>query len=147
MQGDEPLDSLSEQAVEHQEVSDWRIVAAYGFALYVIVWAVLSRVTKDIWIGNLLRPYLPDWALLASTLSFPITGAVIGLRMIPWRISAIFGIVGSFQASMSGLLRERYPFVSTVLAVLVGLEVYFVLPYLNRRGLEPKQDGTILHLR
>jgi hypothetical protein len=96
----------------------------------------VDLITKDTWVNNLLRPYLPNWALLVVAFSAPITIALVGLHNVPWRISVVFAFVLSIQGPMFGLVGEKYPYVQAAVTFFAFLEAYLILPKLN----------TILHL-
>ena len=123
-----------------------RVLVVFALYLYTFVWLVQSGLTKDIWLNNLLRPYLPNWALLVVALSAPVTLALIGLRSIPWKISIFFAFISSIQVGMFGLMGEKYRLVQGVITVFAFIEAYVILPRWNRRIADGKSDGTVLHL-
>jgi len=68
---------------EYGELSLWRVLAVSALLVYIAAWLVVALTTRDIWVNNLLRPYVPDWGLLVVAVSTPITAAVVALRNIP----------------------------------------------------------------
>jgi hypothetical protein len=124
-----------------------RVLLVFALYLYAFMWLVQSVLTKNTWLNNLFRPYLPNWALLILAFSAPVTLALIGLRSVPWKISILFAFIGFIQAGMFGLVGEKYRLVQGVITVFAFIEAYVILPKWNRRILEGKRDGTILHLK
>jgi hypothetical protein len=66
-----------------------RVLLVFSAYLYMFVWLMLAITTRYVWLNNLLRPYLPGWALLVIGLTAPITLAVVGLRTTPWSITRV----------------------------------------------------------
>jgi len=108
------------------------VLLVFAVLLYTFVWVVQSILTRDLWLDNLLRPYLPGWALLAVGLSAPITVALVALRTIPWKISILFAVVLPVQGALFGLVGERYRLVQGAVTAFAFFEVYVLLPRLNR---------------
>jgi len=54
----------SHSSTEEGQVDPRRVLLVFALYLYAFVWLVQSVLTKNIWLNNLFRPYLPDWALL-----------------------------------------------------------------------------------
>jgi len=129
------------------ELNPWRVIVAFLLYVYILAWLIVSLLTKDLWVNNLLRPYLPDWALLAVAFTAPITLAIVGLDRIQWRIRVLFIFILSMQAAMFGLAGERFRYVQGGITLLAFLEAYVNLPKLNRRSSELGNDGTILNLK
>lgn len=126
-----------------------RVLLVFALYLYAFVWLVQSVLTKNIWLNNLFRPYLPDWALLLVALSAPVTLALIGLRSVPWKMSIFFAFVGYIQVGLFGLVGERYRLLQGAVTLFAFFQVYVLLPRLNRR-IEDRnipRDGTVLHLK
>jgi uncharacterized protein YacL len=142
---------------EYGEVSPRRVIAVAALLLYTAIWLAQSFVTGDKWLNDLVRPYLADWAILAIAFSVPITAALAWLDAIPlghgsafllsWRVNVFFAIVLSIQGALFGLIGERYRWVQGGMTLFLYLEVYLILPRLERRKAEQKQDGTILDLK
>ncbi|MGC1618260.1 MAG: hypothetical protein WA765_07185 [Candidatus Acidiferrum sp.] len=126
-----------------------RVLLVLAVLLYTFVWLIQSILTRDLWFDNLLRPYLPGWALLAVGLSAPITVALVALRTIPWKISIFFAFLLPVQGGLFGLVGERYRLVQGAVTLFAFFEVYVLLPRINRR-IEDRsipRDGTVLHLK
>lgn len=139
----EALDSHSR--TEKPQLDPRRVLLVFALYLYAFVWLVQSVLTKNIWLNNLFRPYLPDWGLLFVAFSAPVTLALIGLRSVPWKISILFAFVGCIQAGMFGLVGEKYRFVQGVVTAFVFFEAYVILPKWNRRITE--SANTVLRLK
>jgi hypothetical protein len=145
------------QQSEDREVTPRRMIAVGALLLYTTVWLAQAFITRDIWLNNLFRPYLADWAILLLAFSVPITAALAFLDAIPlgrgitfllsWRTNAFFAIILSIQAALFGLVGERYRWVQGGITLFLYLEAYFILPKLNRRIAEQKEDDTVLHLK
>lgn len=119
--------------------------------LYMFAWLILAITTRYVWLNNLLRPYLPGWALLVIGFTTPITLASLGLRTTPWSITRVLLFLVPLQGALFGLLAEKYRFVQIAVTALVWFEAYFILPAWNRRiegrargsrVLSPEQPGT-----
>src|ERR1700730_6938096 len=106
MQRSETLKVRSES--QGDAVDPRRVLLVFALYLYAFVWLVHSVLTKNTWLNNLFRPYLPNWALLIVAFSAPVTLALIGLRSVPWKISILFAFIGCVQAGMFGLVGEKY---------------------------------------
>ena len=137
----------SRSSSEEAQVDPRRVLVAFAFYLYVLVWVVQSVLTKNIWLNNVFRPYLPGWALLILAFSAPVTLALTGLRSVPWKISIFCAFIGLIQASMFGLVGEKYRLVQGVITVFGFIEVYVILPKWNRHIEDGKSDGSVLHLK
>jgi len=122
---------------------------AFALLAFTFLWLLQAILTSNFWLKNLLRPYLPNWALLAVALTAPISLALAGLRAIPWKVSVLFAFVCLLQGSLLGLVGERYHWVQGSVTLFAFFEAYLFLPKLNRY-IEDKnvpKDGTILHLK
>ena len=139
----------SHSTSEETRVDPRRVLLVFAAYLYMFVWLVQSIVTKNLWLNDVLRPYLPNWALLIAAFSAPVTLALIGVHSVPWRISILFVFIGCIQAGMFGLVGEKYRFVQAVITVFGFIEAYVLIPRWNRwiedRGIS--KDGTVLHLK
>ena len=123
-----------------------RVLLVFSAYLYMFVWLILAITTRYIWLNNLLRPYLPGWALLVFGLTAPITLAVLGLRTTPWSITRVLLFIVPLQGALFGLLSEKYRYVQIAVAALVWLEAYFILPAWNRRVEDRSKSSSVLGL-
>ena len=137
----------SRSSSQEAPVDPRRVLLVFAVYLYMFVWLAQSIVTKNLWLNDLLRPYLPNWALLIAAFSAPITLALIGVHSVPWRISILFVLIGCIQAGMLGLVGEKYRFVQGVITIFGFVEAYVLIPRWNRRIADGKSDGTVLQLR
>lgn len=109
------------QQSEYGEVNPRRMIAVGALLLYTAVWLTQAFITRDIWLNNLFRPYLTDWAILLLAFSAPITAALAFLDAIPlghgitfllsWKTNVFFAIMLSIQAALFGLVGGRYRWV------------------------------------
>jgi len=118
-----------------------RVLLVLSAYLYMFVWLILAITTRYVWLNNLLRPYLPGWALLVIGLTAPITLAGLGLRTTPWSITKVLLFLVPLQGALFGLLAEQYRFVQIAVTALVWFEAYFILPVWNRR-IEGRAKGS-----
>jgi hypothetical protein len=121
---------------------------AFTLLAFTLLWLVQAILTRNFWLKNLLRPYLPDWALLVIALTAPVSLALTGLRSVPWKASVFFALVCLLQGSLFGLVGERHPWVQGGVTLFAYLEAYLLLPKLNRliEDRNIRKDGTVLHL-
>lgn len=124
-----------------------RVLVVFLIYVYIFVWLIVGIFTKYTWLNNLLRPYLPDWALLVIGLSAPITATLVGLRAIPWKVTKVFLFILPVQGALFGLVAKKYPYVGGAVTVLLFFLAYLILPEWNRRILEREGHGTTLHLK
>ena len=126
-----------------------RLLVVFAIIVFTLIWLVQSILTRDFWLKNLFRPYLPGWALLVNAFTAPLTMALVGLRTIPWKATIALSFIMLLQASLFGLVGERYPWVQGGVTLFGYFEAYLLLTRLNRyiedRNL-PK-DGTLLDLK
>jgi hypothetical protein len=118
-----------------------RVLLVLSAYLYMFVWLILAITTRYIWLNNLLRPYLPGWALLVIGITAPMTLAVVGLRTTPWSVTRVLLFVVPLQGALFGLLAEKYRCVQIAVTALVWVEAYFTLPAWNRR-IEDRGKGS-----
>jgi hypothetical protein len=123
-----------------------RVLVVFALLFFTFFWIVQSILTRDFWLKNLSRPYLPDWALLAIALTAPISLALAGLRPVPWKASVFFAFICLLQGSLFGLVGERYRWVQGGVTLFAYLEAYLLLPKLNRyiEDRNMPKDGTVL---
>lgn len=125
-----------------------RALVVFALLAFTFLWIIQAILTRNFWLKDLFRPYLPDWALITIALTAPISLALAGLKPIPWKMSAFFALVCLLQGSLFGLVGERYRWVQGGVTLFAYFEAYLFLPKLNRY-IEDKsvpKDGTILHL-
>lgn len=136
----------SHSRAEEGQVDPRRVLLVFAWCLFAFLWLVQSILTKNIWLNNLFRPYLPDWALLVVGISAPVTLLLVGLRSVPWKISIFSAFIVCIQAGMLGLVGEKYRLVQGAVTIFGFIEAYVILPRWNRRIADGKSDGTVLHL-
>jgi hypothetical protein len=123
-------------------------------ALDVVLVAVMYLVTA-LWLvafmaggitrlGNVLRPYIPSWLLLANLLSVPITMALGQLRAVSFRASFFISPIFIAQMSLIGLSGEDYPLLKGIVMAFLFYESYILIPKWNRRSLDAQKGHTVL---
>ncbi len=118
-----------------------------GFLLLALaLWLIALTTGKLAAIRQLVHPYLPTWFSVANALLVPVTGALVALRSIPFRVSFFFGLAFLAQVSLLGVTAQDYPVVKAMVTVFLYYEAFVLIPNWNRRILERTRGGSVLGL-
>jgi len=131
----------------HRDPQSMNILLAAILLLVTAAWLIALATGKLASMRGLVRPYLPAWFPLANALLLPLTCAIAGLRVIPFRVNFIFAIGMLGQASLLGLETDKHPVVSFAVTIFLYYEAFVLIPRWNHRIVETTRGPNVLGLK
>lgn len=117
------------------ELSPSDILWRAALLLSILIWLVALMTGAVAWIREAMRPHVSDGMLVANLLLLPVTATLAPLWSVGIRTNFVMWYVICWvQIPLTTLSVEPYPIATGFVRVLMCVEIFFLVPWWNRRS-------------